>query len=124
MVVKLINYSPKCRHLSSEKLLMTEGPTVGIKPLYPTRWTVQTEAMDVVIKQYTTVMEAMEEVHRTTHDEYGVKAGGVLAMLEQFYILFDLKLGYLLFSAAEETSKVLQAKGYICSRSSSAVKVT
>ena len=94
-IVKLINYSPKCRHFFSEKLLMTEGPTVGIKPLCPTRWTVRTEAMDVVIKQYTMVMEAIEEVHRTTHDEYGGKAGGVLAALEQFYILFGLKLGYI-----------------------------
>ena len=66
--------------------------------------------MDSVIKQYTVVVETMEEVHRTTHDEYGLKAGGVLTAIEKFDVLFGLNLGHLLFSAAEETSKILQAK--------------
>ena len=45
----------------------------------------------------------MEEVHRTTHDEYGLKADGILAALDKFEMLFGLKLGHLLFSAAEDT---------------------
>jgi len=62
-----------------------------------------------VIKQYSVLMETMEEVHCTTRDEYGLKAAGVLAALEKFEIFFGLKLGHL-FGAAEETSKALQAK--------------
>ena len=50
------------------------------------------------------------KVNRTTHDNYGLKAGGVLASLEKFETLFGLKLAHLLFGAAEETSKVLQEK--------------
>ena len=109
-IVKLINYSPKRRHLFSEKLIQSDGAQCGIKPLCPTRWTVRTEAIDAVIKQYALIMETMEDVNLTTHDEYGLKAGGILATLEKFDCLFGLKLGHLLFSAAESTSLVLQAK--------------
>ncbi len=79
----------------------------------PTRWTVRTEAIGAVLIHYVTVIEAMEEVHRTTRDDYGLKAAGVLAALEKFEIFFNLKLGYLLFSTAEETSKVLQARIFL-----------
>ena len=50
------------------------------------------------------------EVNTTTRDEYGMKAGGVFNILDKFSTLVGLHLGHLLFSAAEETSKSLQAK--------------
>lgn len=108
-IVGLVKYSKRA-HLFNEKLLQSDGPKCGIKPLCPTRWTVRTEAMDAVIKQYSVLMETMEEVHHTTRDEYGLKAAGVLAALENFETFFGLKLGHLLFGAAEETSKALQAQ--------------
>ena len=80
--------------------------------------------MDAVIKQHRLVMEIMEEVHHTTNDEYGLKATGVHAALEKFDIPFGLKLSHLLFSAAEETSKVLQAKDTCVQEAISAVDVT
>ena len=52
----------------------------------------------------------MSEVNETTRDEYGLKAGGILAALEKFSTLFGLRLAFLLFSTAEEVSKGLQAK--------------
>ena len=66
-IVGSINYSPKRTHLFNENLLQSDGPKCGIKPLCPTRWTVRVEAIDVVIKQYSVIME---EVHRTTRDNY------------------------------------------------------
>lgn len=123
-IVKLINYSPKRKHLFSEKLLQADGPKCGIKPLCPTRWTVRTEAIDAVVKQYSVIMETMEDIHRTTHDEYGLKAGGILAALEKFDTLFGLKLGHLLFSASEETSRVLQAKDTSLQEAKAAVSAT
>ena len=82
-VVKLINFSAKRKHLFSQRLLQqTEGPKIGIKPLCATCWTVRTEALDTVIKQYSVIMNTMEEVHHTTQDEYGLKAGGVLAQVQ------------------------------------------
>lgn len=111
--MKLIRYSPKRKLLFSEKLIEDNSPFTGIKPLCPTRWTVRTDAIEAVIKQYSIIMETLDEVNHTTHDEYGLKAGGVLATLEKFETLFGLKLSYLLFGASEETSKVLQAKIYL-----------
>ena len=80
--------------------------------------------MDAVIKQYSVIMDTMEEVNQTTHDEYGLKAAGVLAALEKFEMLFGLKLGHLLFSAAEQTSRVLQAKDTTVQEAVSAVNAT
>jgi len=48
--------------------------------------------MEAVIKQYSLLMETMEEVHCTTRDEYDLKAAGVLGALEKFVIFFGLKL--------------------------------
>lgn len=67
-IVKLINYFPKRKHLFSEKLIQSDGPQCGIKP---TRWTVRTDAIDA---QYAVMMDTMEDVNLTTHDEYGLKA--------------------------------------------------
>ena len=104
--------------------MQSEGPKGGIKPLCPTRWTVRTDAIDAVIKQYPVIMETMEEVHQTTHDDYGLKAAGILAALEKFEMFFGLKLGHLLFGAAKEISKVLQAKNTSVQEAVSAVSVT
>ena len=52
----------------------------------------------------------MAEINSTTHDEYGLKVAGMLTSLEKFSILFGFKLGYILFAAAEQVSKNLQAK--------------
>ena len=49
-------------------------------------------------------METLDEVHQTTHDEYGSKAAGLLSAMEKFSTLFGLKLGYLLFGASETLS--------------------
>ena len=77
-----MHFSPKGKHLFCEKLQKNGGPTMGVKPLCPTWWTVRTEALNAVIKQYPVIIEIMDEVNRTTHDDYGLKAGGVLGSLE------------------------------------------
>ena len=66
----------------------------------------------------------MKDVHRTIHDEYGLKAGGVLAALEKFEMLFALMLGNLLFSAVEYASRVLQAKDTSLQEAKVAVNMT
>ena len=55
-----------------------------------------------------------------TPDEYGLKAGGILSALEKF----SLKLGYLYFGCAENTSTVLQAKDTSVQGAVSPVKIT
>ncbi|KAL5503223.1 hypothetical protein EMCRGX_G010140 [Ephydatia muelleri] len=92
--------------------------------LCPTRWTVRAEAIDAVIKQYTIIIETLDEVHSTTKDEYGLKAGGIVTALEKFDMFFGLQLGHLLFGAAENTSIVLQRKDISVQEAFSAVNVT
>lgn len=95
-------------HFFSVKMQEAEYQQGGIKPLYPTPLdSIRTEAINDVIKQYSIIMETMEEVSHTTHDDCGLKAAGVVAALEKFETLFGLKLGHLLFGTSEGTSKVL-----------------
>ena len=77
-----------------------------------------------MIKQYKVIIETMEDIHLNTRDEYGLKAGGILAALEKFETFFSLYLGSLLFGCAENTSKVLQAKDTSVQEAISAVRVT
>ena len=80
----------------------------GIKPLCPTRWTVRTGVIDAVIVNYSVLLETMKEIAETTKDEYGLKANEIFAALGKFHTLFDLKLGHLVFSAAEKVSRTLR----------------
>lgn len=84
---------------------------------------VRTGAIDVIIKSYATILDALEEIHHTAHDEYGVKAAGLLATLDKFETFFGLKLGHQLFGAAEEVSKVLQTKDLSVQEAVSSVSV-
>ena len=61
--------------------------------------TARTAAIDAILKDYTVLMETLEEVHATTHDEYGLKANGCLHSLEKFGTFFGLGLAHFLFGA-------------------------
>ena len=52
----------------------------------------------------------MEETNSTSLDEYGAKAGGVLAQLHTFDTYFGFKLSHLVFFATEQLSFFLQTK--------------
>ena len=82
----------------------------GLKPLCPTRWTVCTVAIESVVENYEPLTQAMEEINRTSHDEYGAKVGRILAQLHTFDTYFGFKLSHLVFSATEQLSCFLQTK--------------
>ena len=94
-IVKLINYSPKRKSLFSEKLAEHDQGDGTTKPLCPTRWTVCTAALESILSQYDVVME---EVNKTTRDEYGLKAGVFLMLLQSFVptLAYGLHIFYLL----------------------------
>ena len=50
-------------------------------------WTVRTGPIEAVLKDYSIFMETIEEINHTTHDEYGLKAGGILSLLEIIIVL-------------------------------------
>lgn len=109
-ISNLIRYSPKRLHLFSTKLQCSEGDGVSLKPLCPTRWTARTGAIDAILKDYDLLLETLEEIHQSTHDEYGMKAGGLQQCLEKFNTFFCLRLCHLLFSTSEQLSLTLQKR--------------
>ena len=101
---KLILYSPKrtgvfqsCKHE-----LLHEG--TGLRPLCPTRWTVKTEALNAVLKNYAVIIQALEQISDETYDDYSRRANGLLSQLERFDTFIGLKLSHLVFSGTEQTS--------------------
>ena len=66
-------------------------------------------SMNSVVKNYSVVIDTMEEVYHRTHGDYGLRANGILSALEKFKIYIGIKLVLHLFGPAEETSKVQQA---------------
>ena len=53
---------------------------------------------------------SMLEVIQQGHGEYAAKVKGLLMRMESFDAFFSLKLGYLIFTAAEQVSTTLQAR--------------
>ena len=72
---------------------------------------------------FTILIEALEEIHLTTRDEYGLKANGLLTSLEKYETYFGLKLAYLLFGASEQVSKTLQNKDLTLQEAISSIKL-
>ena len=107
---QLIRFSPKRLSLFENLQSQLSQAPPSIKPLCPTRWTVRTAAVDAIIKNYSTLCQALEQIHAESRDEYGLKAGGFLASLEKFSTYFGLRLSFLLFAASEQLSLSLQGK--------------
>ena len=106
-IANLIKFSPKRASLFSQVLAQPDNTGVTVKPLCLTRWTARHVAIEAVLKDYKILMETLNQ---TTHDEYGMKAGGILETFQKFQTLFGLQLAYILFGASESLSQSLQAK--------------
>ena len=91
-VGKLILYSPKQLHLFSSTLQQASDSGVSLKLLCPTRWTPQTVAINAILKDYNVLLEVLEEIYRTTPDEYGTKASRLLHVLGEFSFWAEVKL--------------------------------
>ena len=79
----------------------------GLKPLCPTCWTVRTSAINSILKNYDVIYTELEQASNESGDS-ATHASGYTALMEKFETLFGLCLSYLVFSATEEVSKVLQ----------------
>ena len=65
----------------------------------------------------------MDEINLTTHDECGMKAGGILASMQKFQTYFGPQLAYTLFGTSESLSRSLQAKDRSMQEAVSAVNL-
>ena len=73
----------------------------------------QTRSIDAVIKDYIVLIETLEEIQSTIHNEYYLIAGDLLHSLQTFNTLFGLRLAHLPVNAAEQVSLTLQKKGIV-----------
>ena len=90
-MVDLTHLSLKTLHLFSSNLEVSSGG-VTLKPLCPTRWTAWTAAINAILKDYPVMMDTLEEIQITTHNECGLKASGFLHSLKKFNTLFGHRL--------------------------------
>ena len=106
---QLIWFSPKRLSLfeSMQPHLSHNSPSPSLKPLSPTCWTVRTGAINTVLANYEVLCDALCKIHEV-HDEYAMKAGGILHATEKFCTFFGLHLSHLVFSATEQLSINLQ----------------
>ena len=115
-LTQLIRYSPKRTLVFQQCKQELSIKGVGLRPLCPTHWTVQTAAIDAVLKNYPALLKALQNISETCYDDYGRKANGLNAQLEKFDTYFGLKLSHLIFSGTEQTSISLQARIHQCKR--------
>ena len=90
------------------KLQEADGGVTTIISLFSTRFSAGTSAMEAVLKDYTQLLEILEEINSATHDEYGLKAGGLM-QIGQTKISLPLFLKKVIVSFSRRDSKVLHS---------------
>ena len=112
-LAQLFKLSPKrltlFNSLRKEVIINTGEVTLNLRMLCPTHWTVRHTSIASILRNYSIIQSALEEICHG-HDEYAAKASGMAMKMEGFDMFFGLKLGYLIFSAAEQLSINLHAK--------------
>ena len=104
---QLIRYSPKRLTLFESLMAQVSPGAPSLKPLCPTRWTVQTRAINAVLTNYRLLQETLEII-KEGKDEYALKAIGYLNSIDKFSTYFGLELSNLVLSATEQLSITLQ----------------
>jgi len=110
-ISNVIRSTPKRYSLFQQIRNQANSDTLGsnnIRPLCPTRWTVRSDALNSVLKDYHVIEEELEII-ADSNSEVGACANGLGIQLSDFSVFFGLYLSYHLFSAAERTSTALQA---------------
>ena len=109
---QLIQYFPKQTELfqSLQAQLSPAQSAPSLKPLYQTRWTVRTAAINSVLVNYSTLSDALGQIHRSGYDDYicCLKLEAILPyLMEKFSTLFGLRLSHLIFAATKQLSITL-----------------
>ena len=69
----------------------------------------RTAAIDLIIKNYTSLLEILDGVSKGC-DHYAIRKGGQMALMGKFSTFFGLKFSHLVFSAAEQLSTTIQQR--------------
>ena len=76
------------------------GDTPSLQKLCPIRWTMRTASFHSVIKNYTILLDTLQEINQG-NDVHATRAGGLLSLM---------KISFVLFPASEQLSRTLQGK--------------
>ena len=95
------------KHLFHEKMLQRKGPKCGSKPFCCTHWTVRWKQLMLWFNNSQWSWIPWKKFTKQHMMNIVWRLLEFLLLLETFDLFFGLKLGYLLFSAAEETAKTL-----------------
>ena len=97
-LTQLIKMSPKrlslFDSLRKEITLNTGEITPNLRMLCPTRWTVRHGSIGSILRNYSILQDALDEI-KLGHDEYAAKGNGMAIRMENFDTFFGLKLSYL-----------------------------
>ena len=104
---QLIRYSPKRLNLFESLMAQVSPGAPSLKPLCPIRWTVQTKAINAVLKNYDLLQETLDIIKKGK-DQYALKVIGYLDCMDKFSTYFGLELSCLVFSATEQLFITLQ----------------
>ena len=93
-IIKLIKYSPKREAILKKiKTNLLDAPTVGIRTLCPTRWTVRADALGSIISNYEVLQLTCEESVDVCNDtEVKARIHGVSAQMKTFDYLYGVIL--------------------------------
>ena len=110
----LIRYSPKRKALL-ERGVRSDFDTHGssLRPLCPTRWTVKHKSFASLERNYTPLLETLEEISTgsdsgTSCSEVRSKAGGIFTSMQNFGMFFGMKLGVKFYGITDSLSCTLQ----------------
>ena len=114
-IINLIKKSPKRDSLlhKIQKNISDEDddvPTIGIRKMCPTRWTVKADAIESILSNYNILQDVWEESLSETSSDPTLKAriNGVSTYMKKFDFFFGINLANLLLRHSDNLSKSLQ----------------
>ncbi|CAM4983524.1 unnamed protein product [Rotaria socialis] len=107
-IIDFVRRSPKRLSILKEISNQLSMPYSNLASLCPTRWTRRAESYNSLLNNYELVQEALYTLIEEKGGP-GIKANGLHEQMNKFYFFFGLKLGYLLFSATEKLSRIIQS---------------
>ncbi|CAF4100248.1 unnamed protein product [Rotaria magnacalcarata] len=107
-IIDFVRRSPKRLVILNEISNQLSMSYSNLTSLCPTRWTMRAELYNSLLNNYELVQEALYTLIEEKGGP-GIKANGLHEQMNKFYFFFGLKLGYLLFSATEKLSRIIQS---------------
>ena len=112
-ITKLVKYSP-CREALFREIQLQDDSapgtqSVAVRALCPTRWTVQTDSMESIIRNYNTLQSLWDQAIDLIRDtETIARIRGVASQMKSFNYFFGLVLGEVLLRHTDNLSRTLE----------------